>query len=297
MRKVICFCSIAVLTVTAVAAQDEAVAPEGAKLIAEGYEFPEGPVVDSEGTLYFSDVRGNKILRWNGSTTETFLEDTKGANGLAFDKKGNLFACRGEGKDVVKISPGGEMNVVADSADGKELNSPNDLVFGLDGTIYFTNPGRGGLPSGVIRVNPDGKAQMIGSEPAYPNGIGMSPDGNWLYVNDTMNRSTIWRYELKDDGTVGAAEEFAQFGRGGPDGLAIAASGNLYIAMNLGAKVTVLSPGGETLEEFQFGRGSGVTNVCFGGPDWKTLYITLGNAGTVYSLEVDEPGLKPYSHR
>ena len=146
-------------------------------------------------------------------------------------------------------------------------------------------------------MRPNGETGVVGDDAQYPNGLGISPDGKSLYVCDTMGGSAIWRYPLKGNGEAGDGELFVKFGRGGPDGMAIAASGNLYVALNLAAKVVVVNPEGETIKEYQFPRGSGVTNVCFGGEDWKTLYITCGNSGKVYKMPVDEPGLIPFSHR
>lgn len=270
--------------------------PAGARLIAEGYTFPEGPVVDREGNLYFSDTRGNTISRWDGVQARVVLSDTRGGNGLVLDKEGNLYACQGGASAVVKITPELAVETYADSVGGKRLNRPNDLTFDYEGNLFFTNPGRNGdTPTGVVRVRPDRSVEIVATEPDYPNGIGVSPDGKWLYVNDTMGGSVLWRYPLAPGGEVGKGEVLVNFGGGAPDGMAIAASGAIYVAMNLAAKVVVVSPEGEVLKEHVFPRGSGVTNVTFGGPELSTLYVTLGNHGKVYELEVGEPGATPYA--
>lgn len=272
-------------------------APPGARLIAEGYQFPEGPAVNREGVLFFTDVRGNKILRWDGTKTEVFLDNTNGANGLAFHKDGSLYACQGGGQAIIRVSPAGVVTKVLDAVGGTPLNRPNDLVFDFNGNLYFTNPmPRQGGQASVVRLKPDGIAEVVSTAAAYPNGIGISPDGKTLYVID-FSGNKILRHALTETGEVGPAEVHIQFDGGGPDGMAVAESGNLYVALNLASKIAVVSPTGQIIREYAFARGSGVTNACFGGDDFKTLYVTLGLKGAVYALPVDEPGLKPYSHR
>lgn len=278
-----------------VQAQDDAL-PEGATLIAEGFRFPEGPVIDSEGNLIFSDPRDNALYKWDGKQAAKLDLVTEAGNGLAFDKDGNLFICEGAGAKVSILMKDGARRVAASHADGLPLAAPNDLVFDDNGNLFFTNPGRSGVPT-VVRISPGKQPTIVAGDAQYPNGIGISPDGKYLYVNDTMGGSALWRYPLDEKGNLGEGSEFVNFGKGAPDGMAIAASGNIYIAMNLAANITVVSPDGEILNQYPFPRGSGTTNICFGGPDWKTLYITCGASGKVYQMPAPEPGMVPYSHR
>lgn len=265
--------------------------PDGAVLVGEGYKFAEGPAIAPDGSLYFTDVVAGKIFRWDGKgAPKAVAENTAGGNGLAFDKDSHLYTCQGPGRTVSKVNSDGSLTVYCDKVDGGPLNAPNDLVFDAQGNLFFTNPGRETKPT-VVRVKPDGTANVVASDQQYPNGIGTSPDGKWLYVCDTAGGSKLWRYPLAD-GDLGKGEVFVDFGRGGPDGMTVAASGNVYVALNLGAKIAVVSPAGKVLKEYPFPRGAGVSNACFGGADMKTLFITLGNHGKVYSLAVDEPGFK-----
>ncbi len=289
MRAVLLFAA----AFTAAFAADEGPAgpPEGAILIGEGYQFAEGPAIAPDGSLYFTDTRAGKVYRWDGKgAPKAIAENTAGGNGLAFDIDGNLYTCQGAGRTVSKVNPDGSLTKFCDAADGAPLNQPNDLVFDSHGNLFFTNPGSHSKPC-VVRVKPDGTANIVASDQQYPNGIRISPDSKWLYVCDTAGGSKLWRYPLAD-GNLGKGEVFVDFGRGGPDGMTVAASGNVYVALNLGAKVAVVSPEGKVLKEYPFPRGAGVSNVCFGGPDLRTLYITLGNHGKVYSLPADEPGFK-----
>jgi gluconolactonase len=295
IKRILWVVAAIALGATGTFAQDDAL-PEGAKLIAEGFSFPEGPAIDAKGVLWFTDPRGNTIHTWDGKELKQIADDTQGGNGLAFDKEGTLYVCQGGGAAVGKLEANRTIATVVAQADQLPLASPNDLVFDHRGNLFFTNPGRRGVPS-IVRAGTDGASTIVASDPQYPNGIGISPDGKWLYVCDTMGGSALWRYPLSEDGEVGEGAEFINFGRGAPDGMAVAASGNLYVAMNLAAKITVVNPEGNVIKEYQFPTGSGTTNVCFGGPDWKTLYITCGSSGKVYEMPVDEAGLVPYSHR
>lgn len=272
--------------------------PEGSRVIAEGLKFPEGPAMGPDGDLYFSDVWGHTIYRWNGETAEPFATETTGANGLAFGADGTLYACAGDGAALLKVSAEGELTPWITEVDGKPLNSPNDVAIHPGGNIYFTNPAgftgakEGNTPVSVVLVRPDGSASIASSGVvSYPNGIAFSPDAKTLYVNDFLGGSRVMKFAVNEDGTLGEASELIKFGQGGPDGLAVDASGNLYVALNLGAKVVKLSPEGEQLDEIAFPKASGVTNLCFGGPEMKTLFITLaGGQRKVVAIDVDEPG-------
>jgi gluconolactonase len=271
--------------------------PPGAELIAEGLEFPEGPLVDGEGNLYFSDVRDAKILQYDGESVSTFAENTGGANGLALHTDGTIYACQGAGRAIAKFAPDRSMTTVLDSVGGKPLNATNDIVIDFNGNIFFTNPARGDATSSVVRIRPNGSAAVVATDQKYPNGIATSPDGKTLYVNDLMNGSRIWKYALSEDGEISDGEILVEFGSGFTDGMAVAASGNIYCALHAANKIMVVSPAGEILREINFPKQSGVTNMCFGGPDFKTLYVTLGAAGKVYAIPNDEPGMKMFSHR
>lgn len=279
-------------------------APDGAVLMGDGFMFPEGPIIGLDGTFYFSDPRASLIYKWDGSSFEVFFDGPGGANGLAMDQEGNIYGCAGQGRAIYKIAPDASYEIVLDSVDGKPLNSPNDIVIDAHGNIFFTNPAgmsgqtdENGMPTSVVRIRPDGSAKIVATDATYPNGIGISPDGTTLYVNDLLGGTVLYRYSLDEKGELGPAEVVKNFGGGMLDGMAIAESGNLYLAMNIKSQVVKLSPDGEILETYQFARGSGVTNVCFGGQDMSTLYVTLGNKSQVFSMDVGEAGLKLYSHR
>lgn len=290
--------------VPAVRAQDDAEGlPKGAKLIADNLKFAEGPLIDRKGVLYFSAVNESKIYKWDGSKQSVFYDGPDGPNGLAMSKDGTIYAAAGKGKAILKITSDGKATKWLTQIDGKPLNSPNDLVIDAKGNIFFTNPAgmtppgdKSGVTTSVVRVRPDGTAKVVSTDLSYPNGIGLSPDGKTLYVDDLLSGSLLYKFPLTGDGEVGKGEVLVKFGAGMPDGLKVAASGNVYVALNLGAKIVKVAPDGKILGEIKFPKGSGVSNLCFGGDDMKTLYVTLGR-GKVYMMPIDEPGLKLASHQ
>lgn len=274
--------------------------PPGAKLLQEGFKFPEGPAVDRSGVLYFSDTTDSKIYRWKDAKAEVFVADSGGANGLAFAADGALYGAAGAARALLKFNAKGEKSVALDKVGGAPLNAPNDLVIDAQGTIFMTNPvgmggGARGGKSSVVRLRADGKADEIAREAAYPNGIEISPDGKFLYVDDLLAGCAVFRYPLSPDGEVGAAETWHKFGTGMLDGMAVAASGNVYVTLNAASKIAVLGPKGDVLKEIQFPKASQLSNLCFAGPDMKTLYITMGGVGApgkLFTMPADEPGLK-----
>lgn len=271
--------------------------PLGTEIITEGYKFPEGPAVDRNGVLYFSDANDNKIYKWDGKSATLFVEDSGKTNGLAFHKDGTLYGCATSLHAIVKFDAAGKRSVVLDKVDGQPLNAPNDLTFDSQGNLFFTNPaGFGGKPgvANVVRLSPDGTAKIVAADTAYPNGIDISPNGKFLYVNDTMGGNILWRYPLDAKGELGAGEKLKEFGTGVLDGIAIAQSGNIYVAVNALAKVVVVSPTGAELSTIQFPPGSQISNLCFAGEDMKTFYITMGGVGAkgrVARMPAPEAGL------
>lgn len=271
--------------------------PSGTEIISEGYKFPEGPAVDRNGVLFFSDANDNKIYKWDGKAATLFVEDSGKTNGLAFHKDGTLYGCATSLHAIVKFDASGRRSVVLDQLDGAPLNAPNDLAFDSHGNLFFTNPaGFGGKPgiANVVRLRPDGTAKIVAADTAYPNGIDISPDGKFLFVTDTMGGNILWRYPLEGNGEVGAGEKFKEFGTGVLDGIALAASGNIFVAVNAMAKIVVLSPTGAELSTIQFPPGSQISNLCFAGDDMKTMFITMGGVGAkgrVARMPAPEAGL------
>jgi gluconolactonase len=208
---------------------DELVDPDAVlERVAGGFEFTEGPVWTADGALLFSSPNTNQVYRWTPAGTLTVFRSHSGysgpdigryrqpgSNGLAFDPQGRLTLCQHGNRRVLRVEPHGDTTVLADRFDGKRLNSPNDLVYRSDGTLYFTDPPFGlpggahdpkrELPYGGVFMVRDGEVSLISDELAGPNGIALSPDERHLYVgNWDPARKVVVRYALADDGSAGA---------------------------------------------------------------------------------------------
>ena len=279
----------------------DAVVEPGTRLerVAGGFEFTEGPVW-SDGALLFSSPNTNTIYRLDPEAGEVSVFRAKsgytgtdigryhqpGSNGLAFSPAGLLAICQHGNRRVIQVNPHGDITVVADRFDGRRLNSPNDLVYRSDGTLYFTDPPFG-LPdafddpakelefSGVFRVR-DGAVALVTAELAGPNGVALSPDERFLYVgNWDPERKVVMRYELGPDGLpAGVGEVFFDMtgapGEDAIDGIKVDPAGNLFVCGPGG--VWVLSPGGEKLG--LLGLPEDPHNLAWGDFDGRTLYIT-----------------------
>jgi gluconolactonase len=284
--------------------------------------FTEGPAWHADGSVYFSDIENNRIMRHSpAGTLEVFRSPSGKANGLLFDNSGRLVACEGGNRQVTRTEPDGSITVLADRYQGKRFNSPNDVTIDSQGNLFFTDPRYGDRSNleqfdrygeaieGVYRISPDGKVKRIlGQEIARPNGIAVSPDDRHLFVavntNDDQGSSrTLWRFDLDEDRDVVADSAVKLFDWGadrGPDGIAIDRAGRIFATAGLNyaapphetagqykAGVYVISQSGELLEMIPVPIDM-ITNCAFGGVDRKTLYITAGHK--LWSISVNEPG-------
>ena len=243
------------------------------KKLADGFAFTEGPAADSEGNVYFTDIPNERILRWStdGKLT-TFREQSGRANGLYFDKQGNLLACEGGARRLALISADGKHRVLADKYEGKQFNSPNDLWIAPDGGIYFTDPRYGSEEDReldgywVFHLAPGAdKVARVIDDLVKPNGIIGTADGKRLYVADPGAKKT-YSYRINEDGTLSGKQLFCE---SGSDGMTLDEHGNLYLTSGA---VLIFDPAGKRLGEIK--TPVGPANVTFGGADGKTLFIT-----------------------
>jgi gluconolactonase len=257
-----------------------------AKKLAGDFQFTEGPAADAKGDVYFSDIPNNRILKWSAEDGKlsTFLENSGGANGLYFDKDGNLLACQGGQRRLVSISPKGEVTVLADKYEGKKFNSLNDLWIDPKGGVYFSDPrygNREGMEQDgehVYYLTPDRKKVIrVISDMVRPNGVIGTPNGRRLYVADHGAGKT-YVYRVNDDGTLSNKQLFAPEGA---DGMTIDSQGNVYLT---GKAVAVYNRQGEKIQEIQVPEGP--SNVTFGGKDDKTLFITARTSLYAVAMEV-----------
>jgi gluconolactonase len=283
--------------------------------VAGGFEFTEGPVWSSDGALLFSSPNTNVIYRWAPQGAVTVFRPKSGytgvdigryhqagSNGLTFDSQGRLTMCQHGNRRILRVNPHGDTTVLADAYDGKRLNSPNDLVYRSDGTLFFTDPPFG-LPgvfddpdkelefAGVFRAR-DGEVALVTDELEGPNGLAFSPDERYLYVgNWDPERKVVMRYELDDaGGVVGSAVLFDMTdapGEDAIDGLKVDRDGNLYVCGPGG--IWVLSADGEYLGTIKLPEAP--HNLAWGDDDGKTLYVTA--LTSVYRLRLAATGIRP----
>ena len=295
----------------------ERIVPANPKLwkLAEGFQFTEGPVWAQDGEyLLFSDPNSNTIYRWKDGELSVYRSPSgyagadvakygqPGSNGLTLDPQGRLTINEHGNHRVSRLEPDGSLTVLADSYQGKRLNSPNDLVYKSDGAVYFTDPPFGlpqffadprkALPySGVFRWK-DGEVTLLANELTGPNGIAFSPDEKYLYVgNWDDERKVVMRYPVRDDGTLGAGEVFHDFtstpGEDAIDGIKVDVEGNVYVSAPGG--LWILSPEGRALGVVKAPRHP--HNMAWGDADGKTLYLTAQDR--VYRMRLKIPGIRP----
>ena len=276
-------------------AQTGVVAP-GSKLtlLHEGFSFTEGPAADAKGNVYFTDQPNNKILKWSvDGKLSVFHESPGRANGLYFDKKGNLLACADLDNQLWSIDKKGKATVLVKDYEGKRLNGPNDLWVAPNGAIYFTDPfykrdywkhtSMEQDGQHVYLLSPDRKkVTRVTSDLEQPNGIIGTPDGKVLYVAD-IRAKKIYAYDIQADGLLGNKRLFTGMGS---DGMTIDEEGNIYL---VGKGVTVFNPQGQQIEFIDVPE-RWTANVTFGGKDRKTLFITAMDS--LYSIQTRVRGAR-----
>ena len=279
--------------------------------VATGFVFTEGPVWAPDGTLLFSSPNTNVIYRWSpDGRVEVFRSKSgysgldigryvqPGSNGLTFDPEGRLVVCQHGNRRVLRVNPHGDTTVLADRFDGRRLNSPNDLVFSTDGTLYFTDPPFG-LPEpreaelpfcGVFMLRPGASEPvLIDDSLRGPNGIAVSPDEQWLYVaNWDEERKVVVRYVA---GRAGPGEVICDLtdepGRDALDGMKVDVDGRLYVCGPGG--VWALEPDGSIVGRLELPEAP--HNLAWGDDDGRTLYITAETS--IYRLRLDVEGVRP----
>jgi gluconolactonase len=262
-------------------------------LFATGLKFPEGPAFDRNGNLFVVNVDTGDISKITPEgQVKTFVNTGGVPNGAKFHANGDLYVAD-RNKGIIAVSPKGNLQIVIDNYQGKKFNGPNDLVFDSTGDLYFTDPHGSSAenPLGcVYRLSAKGEMSLFASGLPYPNGLVLSRDGKDLFVAITR-KNRILRFLL--DPPI-RSTIFSQLNGGwGPDGMALDVEGNLYAAHYGGGEVLILNPKGDLLERVLV-NGLRPTNVAFGGPGRRTLYVTEVDTGSVYRFNTDYPGLPLY---
>jgi len=289
------------------------------RVVAEGLRFPEGPVALEDGSVLVVEIRGGALTRVRpDGTTEVVADCGGGPNGAAIGPDGAVYVCNnggfrwvrsGErtvpgtqpddyiGGRIQRVTLDGAVTDLYTTVDGHGLVGPNDLVFDEHGGFYFTDlgkiRGREMRLGGLYYAAPDGsRIDELVFPLMQPNGVGLSPDGDRLHVAET-GPGRVWSWPVREPGRLGEAELLHGFGGDQRlDSLAVDSAGNVCVAtLNTGA-ISVLSPGGELLDVVRPPRHDPyVTNICFGGPDLRTAYITASTDGVLYATEWPRPGL------
>ena len=307
------FATLVVLTSMTISigrAEDTSLVKPGAKVkkLASGMKFTEGPVwLPDEKNLVFSDIPNSKLMQWSEADGLSVFRQSENANGNILDLEGRIISCQHGARNVIRIEADGSTTVLADKFEGKRFNSPNDVAVRSDGTLWFTDPPWGltephEIPGHwVYKLDPTtGSVEVIHKYLAMPNGIVFSPDEKRIYIADTGGNkrhpdptfhefpASIQCHEVTKAGKLGNKRFHID---SGSDGMAVDVFGNLYTTH--GGKVHIYDPDGKELESIDVPEGP--ANVCFGGDDHKTLFITASTS--LYSLRMKHPGAKPLAAR
>lgn len=275
-------------------ADSPVIAPDATiELLADGFQFTEGPAADADGAVFFTDQPNDRILRYGvDGRLSTWMQPCGRSNGLCFDKHGNLWACADEQNQLWRISPDRKPTVVVKDYQGKLLGGPNDLWIRPDGGIYFSDPfykrpywKRGPQQQDgqcVYFLSPDRRRLVrVADDVQQPNGLIGTPDGKTLYVADIGDKKT-YAYAIQADGSLENRRLFCELGS---DGMTIDSQGNVYLT---GKGVFVFNPAGEQIEHIAV-DARWTANVCFGGADAKTLFITASEG--LYGLRMRVAGV------
>ncbi|HEX6435266.1 MAG TPA: SMP-30/gluconolactonase/LRE family protein [Gemmatimonadales bacterium] len=297
-------------------ALDRIVSPDARiERLAGGFQFTEGPVWHPEGYLLFSDPNANTIYRWSPEGSVSVFRTKSGysgfdirryrqpgSNGLTLDRDGLLTINEHGNRRVTRLERTGKITVLADRHNGRRLNSPNDLIYRSDGTLYFTDPPFGlpltfedpgrELPFSGVYMLKNGEVKLLTRELSGPNGIAFSPDEKYLYVgNWDLERKVLMRYPVAPDGSVAKGEVFYDFTAEvepvALDGIKVDVEGNVYVSAPGG--VWILSPSGKALGRIVPPEHD--ANMAFGDVDGKTLYLTASTG--LYRMRLNIAGVRP----
>lgn len=302
------------------------------RAVATGLRFPEGPVAMPDGSVVLVEIERGTVTRVTADGQTSVVAETGGGpNGAALGPDGKLYVCNNGGFEWGELDglliPGdapsdyiggriqrvdldtGTVEDVYTACDGNPLRGPNDIVFDASGGFYFTDLGKGHSDTGTVDrgalyyATPDGSSIVSVAGPLdHPNGVGLSPDGGRIYAAETYT-GRIWWWDVVAPGQLRGGSTF--FGAGGGnflysssgyeffDSLAIDGAGNVCQATILRPGISVVSPDGELVDFVEVpGKDPVITNICFGGPDLRTAYITASGSGVLYATEWPRPGAR-----
>ncbi|HTM49040.1 MAG TPA: SMP-30/gluconolactonase/LRE family protein [Bryobacteraceae bacterium] len=257
------------------------------EMVSQGHKFTEGPAVDRQGSVYFTDIPNNRIhkISTDGKVT-VFKEDTGGANGLMFGPDGRLYACQNRRKRIVAYTPDGAESVITEGV------GSNDLAINSRGEIYFTDPGG----KTVWFIDRNGARRPVVQEGiTFPNGVRLSPDYALLSVADYASK-WVWSFQVQPDGSLANGQPFHRLeteddAAVGPDGMTVDSEGQLYVATRIG--VQVCDQAGRVVAIIGKPQPGALSNAVFGGPGLQMLYVTAGDK--VFRRQLRRKGVFPWT--
>lgn len=256
------------------------------EVVSSGHKFTEGPAVDKNGNVFFTDIPNNRIHKIGlDGKVSVFKEDSGAANGLMFGPDGRLYACQNGRKRIVAYAPDGKESVIAEGVES------NDLAVNKRGEIYFSDP----TGKRVWFIDAKGNKRVAQEGIAFPNGVRMSPDQSLLFVDDTLGKF-VWSFQIQPDGSLAGGEPFYVLEipddvlRSGADGMTTDSEGFLYVATKVG--IQVCDPAGRVVAIISKPQRSDPSNVVFGGADLQTLYVTSGDK--VFRRPMKRKGVFPW---
>lgn len=279
-------------TVSKTETQSKVKVTKGVEKLAGDFKFTEGPAVDAEGNVYFTDVRAHIIYIWTvNNTLKTFRTNSNRANGLFFDKDENLLVCEGAKGMITATTPEGVSNPIATEYNGKRFNQPNDVWSDAKGGVYFTDPKFGGndldIPQDGMHVyylNPErNKIIRVCNDFVKPNGVLGTPDGKTLFVADSQNGKTF-KYTIQEDGTLTNKTLFVNFGC---DGMTMDKEGHIYLTPRKKYTIDVYTQEGKFVKDITFPEMP--SNACFGGENRDQLFVTARTS--VYRIQLNVQGV------
>jgi gluconolactonase len=256
--------------------------------LAKDQGYTEGPVWSKDGYLIFSDTPGDRLLKWTpGHGIDVFRKDAHGPSGNALDSEGRLYTCETRARRVTRTDKKGAVETLAERWEGKRLNAPNDIAVARNGHAYFTDPAFGSQADtreldfhGVYHIPPKGPLKLVAKIAGRPNGIALSPNGRTLYVAGSDERS-VRAWDLDRNGEPSNERVLVSGIDGIPGGIKVDEAGNLYVAAK---GIAIYSPAGKLVHTV--GMHGRVSNLAFGEPDGKSIFVTGG--GSVYRLRPDK---------
>jgi len=269
------------------------------ELVATKLAFPEGPAWHNNEILFFSNCHGGWIGKIENNQLDTFLISTdstfKNTNGLVISNDGDIYACEyGFGK-LIKISPADKsVKTLSAGYNGKKFNRPNDLVFSVDGNLFFSDPksyGKEKLDGRIFYYDFNSqKVKLVADSLAFPNGMAISPINKKLFVSESA-KNRIVNFDISKNGILENKKEFIKLPGGDPDGLEFDNDGNLLVAHFGTGTLFIVSPEGKILQRIKT-PGKKPSNLEFGGTDLKTLFLTEDETNSIYKLKINTKNCK-----